>query len=102
MNTSPIVSTLVNYARILQEAQSPRAALWQSNFIDQINKYVSQDLYRYLLSTYTFLDGNATARENLTMDLTRLAGMVATHNVLDEMEKLLVEEVNNDDTGQNG
>lgn len=123
MNPSPIVSALVNYTRVLQEAQSPRAALWQSQFIDQCvewclyietelailsepqrvshmkeaqdqldkdyqlalppvslllnalhhfyisligNKNVSHDLYRYLLSTYQFLDGSNTARENLT------------------------------------
>ncbi|ORZ16340.1 hypothetical protein BCR42DRAFT_451301 [Absidia repens] len=160
MNTSPIVFAMINYARVLHEAQSPQAADWPSHFVDRCgewclyletelealsedlvdsyqneaqrqldrdyqlslppkhclvdawhhlymtlisNKCISRDIYRYLLSTYTFMKGNKTARENLTMDLTNLAGMAATDNVLDEMEKLLAEEVNNNgDTRQGG
>lgn len=121
MNSSPLVSALVNYARVLQEAQSPRVADWDARFVDSCvawcvyietelsllskndlllhqqqaqheldnsipvpsltilldawhqfyltlvaNCFVSHDLYRYLLSTYRFLNsGGDCLRENV-------------------------------------
>ncbi|SAM00281.1 hypothetical protein [Absidia glauca] len=157
MNSSPLVSALVNYTRVLQEARSPRVADWDARFVDRCvawcvyietelsllsesdlllhqqqaqheldnaiavpsvsilmdalhqfyltlvaNYCVSQDLYRYLLSTYRFLNGDGDRlRENVVEDLSRLARKVATHNVLDDMERLLMEDGDGDlDIGQ--
>ncbi|KAI8330986.1 hypothetical protein BC941DRAFT_475157 [Chlamydoabsidia padenii] len=159
MHPNPLVSSLVNYTRVLLEARSPRIAHWDVCFVDScaewcvyvetelsllsendlvtcqqqaqtqldvedlvlpsvsvlldawhqfymtliFNIHVSQDLYKYLLSTYLFVTGGTSARENVVKDLTMMARDVATCNALKEMEKLLIEDGDDSqDEGQDG
>ncbi|CAO3643843.1 unnamed protein product [Cunninghamella echinulata] len=56
--------------------------------------YLPQESYHYLLSTYQFLNSSDSIRENITQDLTILANNAATCKILNDMEKILLEDDN--------